>query len=228
MTITEKLTTIAQNMPKVYDAGKAEGGRSEYDRFWDAYQENGNRQNYNYAFAGWGWNDNTFQPKHPIVGSGQSHSSCDYIFSHSKVSRVDMDFSGFKRITYILYGNQATTWVNVIDLKSANNVEGLFHSAVVLETIERLVSYEHTPWIGNCFQNATNLTNIALDGVIAASINFRWSPLLTDASVQSIIDHLKDLTGATAQTLSFHADVGAKLTDAQKATITAKNWTLVY
>lgn len=51
---------------------------------------------------------------------------------------------------------------------------------------------------------------------------------LSDESIQSIIDGLKDMTGGTALTLTFHKDVGAKLTDAQKATITAKNWTLVY
>jgi hypothetical protein len=31
-----------------------------------------------------------------------------------------------------------------------------------------------------------------------------------------------------AQTLTVHAEVGNKLTEAQKATITAKNWILVY
>ena len=46
--------------------------------------------------------------------------------------------------------------------------------------------------------------------------------------MQSIIDGLKDLTGAESQTLTFHSAVGNKLTDTQKATITAKNWTLVY
>lgn len=34
--------------------------------------------------------------------------------------------------------------------------------------------------------------------------------------------------GGTTQTLTLHSTVGNKLTDTQKATITAKNWTLVY
>lgn len=51
---------------------------------------------------------------------------------------------------------------------------------------------------------------------------------LSDASTQSIIDGLADLTGQTAQTLTFHKDVGGRLTQAQKAAISAKNWTLVY
>lgn len=54
------------------------------------------------------------------------------------------------------------------------------------------------------------------------------SPNLSNESIQSIIDGLADLAGQTTQTLTFHSTVGAKLTDTQKATITAKNWTLAY
>ena len=53
------------------------------------------------------------------------------------------------------------------------------------------------------------------------------SGLDTDTT-QSIIDGLADLTGGETQTLTFHATVGGKLTDEQKAIITAKNWTLAY
>ena len=51
---------------------------------------------------------------------------------------------------------------------------------------------------------------------------------LSDETIQSIIDGLADLTEQTTQTITFYATVGAKLTDEQKATITAKNWTLAY
>ena len=51
---------------------------------------------------------------------------------------------------------------------------------------------------------------------------------LSTDSLQSIIDGLADLSGQTAQTLTLHADAGAKLTDAQKAAASAKNWTLAY
>lgn len=65
-------------------------------------------------------------------------------------------------------------------------------------------------------------------GSIRITNGFGQSPLLSDASIQSIIDGLADLTGKTTQTFTFHADVGAKLTEEQKAAITAKNWTLAY
>lgn len=63
---------------------------------------------------------------------------------------------------------------------------------------------------------------------IKLNFNISKSPNLSTDTIQSIIDGLADLTGGTAQTLTLHATVGAKLTETQKATITAKNWTLVY
>ncbi|MBE6739702.1 MAG: hypothetical protein E7565_05230, partial [Ruminococcaceae bacterium] len=45
----------------VFEAGKSQGGGdSYYDTFWDNYQQNGNRTNYENAFAGYGWNAETF------------------------------------------------------------------------------------------------------------------------------------------------------------------------
>jgi hypothetical protein len=89
-------------------------------------------------------------------------------------------------------------------------------------TSETVTSY--LSWFTNC----PNLENITFEGVIVVNIAFPSSSILSDASIQNIIDHLADLTGGTTQTLTFHATVGNKLTDTQKATITAKNWTLAY
>jgi hypothetical protein len=66
MSVAEKLTTIAENMPKVYEAGQ----KSEYDRFWDSYQYNGGAIYYPYSFAGFGWRDETFKPKYNVAPVG--------------------------------------------------------------------------------------------------------------------------------------------------------------
>lgn len=60
---------------------------------------------------------------------------------------------------------------------------------------------------------------------IKKSIRFT-SYQFTDASIESIINGLADLTGSTTQTLTLNR-IGAKLTEEQRARITAKNWTLV-
>ena len=84
---------------------------------------------------------------------------------------------------------------------------------------------ECTLWLNS----ASKLEDVEfVPGTIKISIPFNQNPNLTDASIQSIIDGLADLTGATAQTVTFHKNVGDKLTDAQKTAISAKNWTLAY
>lgn len=66
------------------------------------------------------------------------------------------------------------------------------------------------------------------NGCIKISMDFRSCPYLEDDTIQSIIDGYGDFTGSTAPTLSFHSVVGAKLTEEQKATLTAKNVVLAY
>lgn len=86
---------------------------------------------------------------------------------------------------------------------------------------------------GNGFQRFVQNSN-ALEEIrfaeksIKQNISFANCANLSDLSAQSIIDGLADLTGQTAQTLTVHKTVGEKLTEEQKATITAKNWTLAY
>jgi len=104
-----------------------------------------------------------------------------------------------------------------------------YYSNNLRRIIGRIDCSGHAPNNNNCLNVTRNLEEVYfMPGTIDYSINFASSPNLIDASIQSIIDGLADLTGGTAQTLTLHATVGGKLTDAQKATITAKNWTLAY
>ncbi len=115
-----------------------------------------------------------------------------------------------------------------LDLRKGTNFQSMFQwSARIAEIGEMDISNATnvTGMFGHCY----DLERISfVPGCIKLSLNFAQSNLLNDASIQSIIDGLADLTGKTSQALTFHAGVGAKLTEEQKAAITAKNWTLVY
>ena len=50
-TVAEKLKEITDNVPYVYQSGVEAGRKAEYDAFWDAYQQNGTKTNYSYAFS---------------------------------------------------------------------------------------------------------------------------------------------------------------------------------
>lgn len=226
MTIAEKLTTIAENQQKVYDTGFAKGEQQGMDTGYTAghtagYQEGvanhmrdyirwcNLQKNFLYAFAGVGWKntaaDNmmaTYVPPENVVFNCAVNSTNMYYYSAVKDTKVPIDISQAS-------GNAKTTFAN----------------AQKLETIHKLIVSETTPTLN--FTNCNKLANINVEGVIGASWNLASSPL-ENASVQNIIDCLKDLTDAATQTLTLKSDVGENLTDAQKAAITAKNWTLTY
>ena len=204
----------------------AQGEGNHYDAFWDMFQENGNRTDYRYAFAYTKWNDDVFNPKYPLKFVGDA----TYAFVGTafvwadKVLQIDMSEA---TSCYWTFRNNKFTKMGKCDFSSATIIDGIFSLCSNLESIEEIVSTENLSWT-DAFRYCNKLKDISFGGVVGKSISFSDCSLLTNASVQSVIDHLKDLTGATAQTLTFHADVGGKLTDAQKAAITAKNWTLVY
>ena len=209
-------TRIEESSDDRYDEGIEEGKQQAQSDFWDIYQDYGNRNDYSQAFCyggAWlnssgsnvirGWCDEIYNPKYPIIMNGAWRSSGT--FQHSGITDTKVDI--------IAYG--------------AANFNSTFNGALKLKTIRKLSVTEQATF-SSTFGNCTALENITFEGTIGSAISFINSSLLTDVSVQSIIDHLKDLTGTTAQTLTLHATVGGNLTAEQKAAITAKNWNLVY
>lgn len=247
MSIADKLTTITENQQRVYDAGftagqesgggggsydqgYADGKQAEYDRFWDACQENGNRTKYSYAFAHGSWKDETFKPKYDIRPVGDA----SYMFNKCQITDlkgilerqgVVLDLSGVTWSVNTFHEMRENTRVPELDIRNTPDFTFSYNTSLV--SIDKLILNEDGT-NALSFSYCQSLEYIRFDGVIGKDLNMQHCKNLTNDSVQSIIDHLKDLTGETAKTVRFHATVGANITDAQKAQITAKNWTLVY
>lgn len=139
--------------------------------------------------------------------------------------------------TRSFYPSAATASKNVMeritlnaDFSSCTNVQQMFAYMPNLKIIDGTpINLSSAVYQNNFTENLLSLEYIRFAAnSIKLNITFRKSEKLTTESVQSIIDGLADLTGSSAQTLTLHATVGGKLTETQKATITAKNWTLVY
>lgn len=232
MNFAEPLKTIADNVPKVYQAGYDDGvaagggGDNYYDTFWDSYQQNGNRTNYAFAFAGAGWTDETFKPKYPLRIVGDAEGA----FQKSAISAIPvaLDISQCNSLYYTFTFCNNLVRLPRLDISKVQSAVYTFRECYSLEEIACLVFSENTKVEHNIFYNASNLKHLTVEGTINTPFALYHCSALSNESVQSIIDHLKDLTGATAQTLTFHATVGEKLTQAQKDAISAKNWTLVY
>ena len=104
----------------------------------------------------------------------------------------------------------------------------LMYGAVKLKTILGALDLTNCTNVTNAFAADNGLLEEVefVPNTIKISISFAYLRYLSDKSRQSIIDGLADLTGQTAQTVSFHSNVLAKLTDEQFATILSKNWSV--
>lgn len=95
----EKFDTLVPKVNEVYAAGK----KSEYDTFWDSFQNNGKRTYYSFAFAedfNYSFWSKGFTPKYPIKleYSGSGSKYLFYCFGYN--TRTVIDLSDFmKKIT---------------------------------------------------------------------------------------------------------------------------------
>lgn len=217
MTLEQKLTAIAQNCPKLYEAGK--------QSFWDSYQPHEEYAGYydcSYLFAGLAWTDGNFNPT--IIP--EKISRAYMMFAKNNITDLRMlPPLSINSSQYMFYQNKSTRHVGQIVSTSPTDIlYGVFAECMV-ETVEKL-TVSQTNRFRDTFIGATELRQIRFDGVIGNAISFADCSQLSEESVQSVIDHLADLTGQTPQTLTLHENVKARLTAGQTAALEAKNWLL--
>lgn len=222
MTIAEKLTTIAENQQRVYDAGK----QAEYDRFWDIYQQNGNRTNYSTAFAGHGWTVENFKPKYNIIVS-DSYMIFRYNRMNVDLTALLQDLGIELRFTGGLqqYTYQGSEFTRVPGITTSNQYSNsAFNGCQNLVTIDKITCTAESG-MDSIFTNCKELQNVTFDGVIGKKISVSDCPKLTHASLMSVINALENKTSGTFSVTLGSTNL-AKLTDAEKAIATQKGWTL--
>lgn len=203
MKISDKLALIAENTPKVFDAGK----QAAHDAFWDDYQQNGNRQDYAGAFGGEGWTDKTFQPKYDMRPTRADYmfrkcliSDLDFILTHVLDGRT-LDFSNCTNMTEAFSNAPNLTSVGVIDVRKAGaNIANMFSYSNV-SYISKLIVGENN--VFTYFGEMRNLEHVIFEGTIKKSgINLQWSTKLDQESITSIINCLSTETTGLTVTLS--------------------------
>ena len=187
---------------------KSWGMKNQYDMFWDTYQQNGKRTDYNCAFGGTGWNNDTFKPKYDL----KPEASAYCMFRDTEIkgdleellkqNGVVLDTSNTTSFTSMFQLAEKITRIGVLDCrKSASSMDSLFADAKKLKTIDKLCLTENSRLASGTFRNMLALENITIDGYIGISFNFNQSPLLSPDSIESIITHLS--SNVSGQTVSF-------------------------
>jgi hypothetical protein len=213
MSIADKLTTIAENVPRVYEAGKTDGKqegftdgyeagkKAEYDAFWDTYTKSGSRTDYRYAFAGDGWIDDLFNPPFVIYPT-----LARYMFYSTEITEITE---------------------KQVDFSQTSDMRDAFSTCDKLATLVLKISGSKT-FNANTFVDCKALTNLSIIGTIESNnFNVQWSTNLTHDSLMSIIEALVDKRGVSGTwTVTLGATNIAKLTADEQKIAENKGWNL--
>lgn len=220
----------------VYDAA----AQKAYDDFWDGFQWNGQRTNYENAFLYW-YDIGMGEPKYQVkIGSSYTDR---YMFDSNK---------GIKKLTAAKYdfsealcsdsngamGGHCATFFSCTNLAEIEDI-GLkagyyhrtFYADTSLHTIGMIRATKNSTFTDDCFYNCTSLKNINFEGVIGKNINFRYSPL-TALSVHNLFAVLDTEAGTDARSVTLNEASKAAYDekygdwDAKAAEFTAASWTI--
>lgn len=206
MTISEKLSKIAENEEKVFKAGK----KSQYDEFWDNFQVNGTRTNYNHAFYSEFWR-NVFNPKYDIVPTDMT-----YMFGFFNQKRTKLNVAEIlKKNNVVLDFSKMTGWPTFVFYAAAishlpkldcSGLSGLAYwfGESGIENIEKLIVSENASF-NNTFYKCYYLKHIIMEGCINYDIDFHYSGSLDKESIESIISILSETVEGRTITFSKNA-----------------------
>jgi hypothetical protein len=210
------------------------GYRGHYDEFWDAYQENGKRTHYSYAFAGFGWTVDNFKPKYNIVPEHATGMFTQFVkridlVSHLESIGITIDLSQVINADNVFYSSNFTR-IGEVNFTSLNKISNAFSYCGSLVTIDKIIVTENLVFT-SVFVNCKALVNVTFEGVIGQNgLNLQYATLLSKASIENIINHLSTTTSGLSVTLSKTAVDSAfgSTTSAEWTSLigTRLNWTI--
>ena len=225
MSIAEKLTLAAENVPKVYEAGKNDF-RDEFEKWFTA---NGARGTYIRAFNETDFNGYTFKTtiKPKLI------AKMFYNYKGTELPKnIDCSLSacsGNAESNSALATFSACAYITEIEdykIPAQHTYYQTFAYCPKLKKIAVIRSNANTIYTIT-FEESNSLEDITFEGEIGRNINFQWSPLLTHDSLMSIINALVDYSednGGITYTLTLGANNIAKLSEEEIAIIENKGW----
>ena len=167
MTTAEKLKTFSDNVPKVFEAGK----KSEYDMFWDAFQDFGKRNDYRNSFSLSWWDEKTFKPKYDIVLQRPGPMALG-VFEQSNIVEINVP----------------------IQIKNNSYARGgIFRACRNLKKISNIVLSGGITFTDLSFENCSSLSYIRFTGTFDSDNDFSGASALSKDTVYHIFDRLSDI-----------------------------------
>ena len=229
--IAEKLEKIADNVRKVFEAGKQQGRGEGYDSgydagleagkelggynggfeagysksesdFWDVVQQNGSRTDYSWAFCAWGCE--YLHPKHKVIPQGTDVADiCYNMDSLKKIEAAYFDFSQVDRAATYNYSFGGSATLEEIEDVNFMPAARYNYTFAWNSMLKTIakITADENTLFDHSFDGCYNLENITFAGVIGQSTSFNYCSKLSRASIESIVNHLSD--SATGKTLTL-------------------------
>ncbi len=218
--------------------GIEQGKQAEYDRFWDAFQENGNRTSYAGAFVDYYWNPDTLRPKYicKVVGAGSSMFARCYwrnpnVVEPMDISHISIDVTEATTCDQI-FANANVKSVTLIFSDKVTSLKYAFTKgggqSKAMDNITLLVPNPNCIW-NNAFDYHEVTELNLLDGTVIGTNGFNVQRAigLPKESIISIINALSTTTSGLAVTLSKTAVNNAFTDDEWGVLISTKpNWNI--
>ena len=211
MSISEKLTTIAENEKKVY----ALAALRKNNEIWAGITNFGARTDYNYAFKRGAWNKNNFSPTYNItpanasemflqIDPGSVEMQIDMV-ELEKNQNINFDFSQCKAFRLCFAGGLFSA-ISTIDMTNASGDNAYaFYGAYIsrkLKKINRLIFGENTNPHSTMF-GSTEIYHIGFEGVLAKNgLDISSCKSLDKESITKLINILSSNTSGLTVTLS--------------------------
>jgi hypothetical protein len=157
--------------------------------------------NYQYAFGGKGWTDETFKPKYLIQPTG---SNGNYMFRNGGVQIPDLSNVDFSKCGGVvqMFSESAVTELGVLNFSAVGpgwgGINQTFHTCRNLKKIEQIILPNYSIKISEGFVSCSGLEEIRFKGTIYEQVNFQWSPLSVE-SMKNIISCLKNYSGTSSE-----------------------------
>lgn len=229
-----------------YEEGVADGKQTAYDEFWDKFQANGNRVNYQCGFNGIGWTDETFKPKYNIIPQWAT-SNAYGLFQYSSIKNLkkcledcgvvwDMSNMGYLSD---LFSYSTIEVAPILNFSTAYNIGKGVRHAPNLKSIDKIILPTRDTNFGTkFFEGCFALEHCPFEGIIKnTGFNVQDCVLLDKESITSIINCLATDTSGLTVTFSkqavnkaFETSVGlndgSNSTEWKALADTKKNWTI--
>lgn len=230
MSIAEKLTTIAENEQRVFEAGE----QAENVRFWNILQKRvvwvsgvGNVEeittDYSQRFKNW-YTATEIKPLYPI--------EIDRVTSNMFESCVNLEslppMTFLQPVsTYAMFNGCNKIKEAICDFRLTGNCGAMFNQCQNLTKIDKLIIEGAVTWSVLSFAGCSKLVELNIEGTIDTAFTVSACTSLNRASIENIVNILSPNTDKLACTFSKTAVNNAFTDDEWQAlTDTKTNWNI--